>query len=287
MKRLIIILLLLIASVWLGLLAMRHPGFLLIVYQPWMIQMPLWFAFISFLVFLGLFYFVIDSFDRIGFLWFRLKNWLHIRREHQSYSKTQQGLALLIEGRYKKAEKYLIAGVNQSIDPLINYLSAARAAHEQDAFDRRDRYIQKAYELAPRASLAIGITQAELEFDQHQLEQAAATLSHLRDISPRHPRVLSLLEKVYLRLADWKHLQGLLPAMRKAKVLTNVEYALFEKNIYCEIFNTASDKRLSDVRLIWNEVPRNVKKKSGCGGSLSQAIITAFAGDWCRNLTGN
>ena len=107
---------------------------------------------------------MIDSFDRMGFLWFRLKNWLHIRREHQSYSKTQQGLALLIEGRYKKAEKYLIAGVNQSIDPLINYLSAARAAQAQAAFDRRDHYIQKAYEVAPKARLAIGITQAELSW---------------------------------------------------------------------------------------------------------------------------
>jgi uncharacterized protein HemY len=56
MRRLIIILLFLIASVWCGVLAIKHPGFLLIVYQPWMVQMPLWFAFISFLIFFGLCY---------------------------------------------------------------------------------------------------------------------------------------------------------------------------------------------------------------------------------------
>jgi len=261
MRRLIIILLLLIASVWCGLLAIRHTGFLLIVYQPWMVQMPLWFAFICFLVFFGLFYLVIDSIDRMGFLWFRLKNWLHIRREHQSYGKTQQGLAALIEGRFKKAERLLIAGVNQSFDPLINYLSAARAAHEQKALDRRDHYIQKAYESAPKAHLAIGLTQAELEVKQDQLAAATATLSHLRQISPVHPRVLKLLEKVYVRLADWKNLQNMLPAMRKAKILTKVEFELFEKNIYCEIFHAASDKRLSDLRLIWKDVPRYLKKQ--------------------------
>jgi HemY protein len=48
--------------------------------------------------------------------------------------------------------------------------------------------------------------------------------------------------------------------MRKAKIMTGDEYALFEKNIYCEIFRAASNKRLSDVRSIWAEVPRYLKK---------------------------
>lgn len=260
MRRLIIFLLLLVASVWIGLEVLRHPGFLLIVYQPWMVQMPIWFALLSFVIFFILFYLIIDSIDRIGFLWFRLKNWLHIRREHKSYSKTQQGLSALIEGRWKKAERLLLDGVNQSIDPLINYLAAARAAQELSAFDRRDRYIQRAYEVAPKANLAIGLTKAELELKQDQLEQASATLNRLRQDSPRHPRVLRLLEKVYVRLADWKNLQGLIPSMRKAKVLTAVEYELFEKNIYCEILRHSSDKRLSDVRVIWNDIPRHIKK---------------------------
>lgn len=260
MRRLIIFLILLVASVWLGLEVLRHPGFLLIVYQPWMVQMPIWFALLSFVIFFFLFYFIIDSIDRIGFWWFRVKNWLHIRREHKSYSKTQYGISAFIEGRWTKAEKLLLAGANQSVEPLINYLFAARAAQQLKAFDRRDRYIQKAYDLAPKANLAIGITQAELELEHDQLEQATATLNRLRQDAPRHPRVLRLLEKVYVRLADWKNLQGLIPSMRKAKVLTAEEYELFEKNIYCEILNHASDKRLSDVRLIYNQAPRYVRK---------------------------
>ena len=50
MRRLILFLLFLIASVSFGLVVVRHPGYLLVVYQPWMVQMPLWFAI------LGLFY---------------------------------------------------------------------------------------------------------------------------------------------------------------------------------------------------------------------------------------
>lgn len=256
MGRLIVILLFLVLSVWLGVEVVRHPGYLLMVYHPWMVQMPLWFAALCFLILFGLFYILIDSMDRLAFIWFRLKNWLHIRREHKSYSKTQQGLAALIEGRWKKSEKLLIAGVNQSFEPLINYLAAARAAHEQSAFDRRDHYIKKAYDAAPNAKLAIGITQAELEMKQDKFEQATATLNHLRLSSPRHPRVLKLLEKIYVRLADWDHLKSLLPSMRKAKMLNAKELELFEKNIYCEILRNASSQRLSDVRAIWSQMPR-------------------------------
>jgi len=260
MWRLIILLVILVASVWFGIEIVRHPGFLLIVYQPWLVQMPFWFAVVSLIFIFGFLYFLINSIDRVAFLWFRLKNWLHIRREHQSYSKTQLGLTALIEGRWKKAEKFLLNGVNQSIEPLINYLAAAKSAHEQHAYDRRDNYIQKAYQVAPKEDLAIGLVQAELELKQDKLEQATATLNHLRQSSPRHPQVLKILEKVYVRLADWKNLQSLLPSMRKAKILTSEEYEVFEKNIYCEIFRASSTKRLSDIRLIWDGMPRYLRK---------------------------
>lgn len=209
---------------------------------------------------LGVFYLVITSVDKLHFLWFKLKNWLRIRREHKSYSKTQHGLALLIEGRFKKAERLLLAGVNQSIEPLMNYLGAARAAQELEAVDRRDEYIKKAYEVAPDAKLAIGITQVELQFKEHQYEQAAATLQHLREYSPRHPRLLALQEKALVRLGDWPGLKALLPHLRKAKVLNAAEYEIFEKNIYVEMLNAASLKTLDELHAIWNSVPRHLKK---------------------------
>lgn len=260
MLRLIIFLLFLVGSVWLGVAFLKHPGFLFISFQPWMMQMPLWFAVLSFVIFLGLFYLVIGSIDRVHFLWYRMKNWLRFRREHKSYSKTQHGLSYLIEGRWKKAENLLLAGVSQTLEPVINYLGAAKAAHEQGAFTRRDGYIKKAYEVAPDEDIAIGLTQAELEFKQDQLEHAAATLNHLRQSSPRHPQVLKLLEKVYVRLGDWKNLQALLPSLRKAKILNAEQTEQFEKNLYCEILRNSSTKNSEDIHKIWNDMPRYIRK---------------------------
>jgi len=273
MRRLILFLALLIVSVWLGLKVVHHPGFLLLVYQPWMVQMPLWFALLSLIVAFLVFYLLIDSIDRFHFLVFRVKNWLRFRREQQSYSKTQQGLSYLIEGRWEKAERSFLGGVNQTVDPMINYLGAAKAAQEQKAYERRDQYIQKAYHVAPHSALAIGLTQAELEWEQNQLEHAIATLNHLRQKSPRHPRILKLLEKIYARLGDWQNLLLLLPSLRKAKLLTVDEAEIFEKNMYCEILMHMNTASLDELHHVWHDMPRAIRKNSDVVAAYVKQIL--------------
>lgn len=259
MLRLMFFLVFLVGSVVLGIFLLKHPGYVIIAYHPWIMQMPLWVALFGSLLFLSIVYLIMTSIDWVQFLWYRIKNWFRFRREQRFYSKTQQGLSFLIEGRWKKAEKFLNAGMNQSLEPLINYLGAARAADELEAYERRDRYLRQAYKMAPSASLAIGLTQASLEIKQGQLEHAAATLNQLRQSSPRHPRVLELLEKVYVRLGDWTHLQAILPSMRKAKVLTPDQFTHFEKNIYIELLRH-TPPRLDDMHQTWSDIPRHVKK---------------------------
>lgn len=260
MWRLIIILLFLVVSVWFGLTVIRHTGYLLLVYQPWMVQMPLWFALLGLFLAFGLFFILIDSVDQISFLWYRINNWFSMRREKKFYSKTQQGLTSLIEARWKNAEKLLLAGANQSVEPLVNYLAAAKAASELGANDRAERHIQQAYKLVPNASLAIGLTQAELQFKQNQVDEAAETLRKLYDLSPRHPRVLMLLEKVYVKQGNWEQLRLLLPALRKAKLINTEQAEHFEKNIYCEMLHANQTHSLETLHQLWNSIPRAVRK---------------------------
>jgi len=259
MRRLIIFVLFLMASVWFGLKVMQHPGYLLMVYQPYMVQVPLWFAAIALFVFILLFYFVVTSLDSVQFLFLRFKHWLQFRREHRAYNKTRHGLTSLIEGRWQKAEKLLMSGTHQSVEPLMNYLGAARAAHEQKAYGRRDAYLQKAYKVAPEAQVAIGMTQAELELSQEYYEKASATLNQLLKKSPRHPGVLRLLEKVYVRSANWQALQAILPSMRKARILTSEQFEQFEKNVACEVLRSDS-KTIEATEKIYEALPRYVRK---------------------------
>lgn len=260
MSRLVTLLIFLVLSVWFGLTVFQHPGFVFISYQPWMIQMPFWFAILALFVIFGFFYLSLNCVERLQFWWFRVKSWFQFRRVQKSYSKTQHGLALLIEARWAKAEKLLLAGANQSAEPLMNYLGAARAAQEQGMFDRRSTYLKKAYQIAPDAELAIGLTQAELEIEHGEFTKALGTLNHLKDISPKHPRVLKLLEKVYVHDHDWQNLLKLLPLLRKSGALLPEQEAKLEKNVYCEILRSSKHKNLEALHKLWHDVPRHIRK---------------------------
>jgi HemY protein len=262
MRRFIVILLIFILSVCLGLKIAEDPGFAFFSYQQWSVEMPLWFAGLLLMVFFFLSYLFARIVDGVDFSLYRWKNWLRWRRKNKSYSKTNRGLLELIEGNYSAAESYLLDGIPQSDAPLVNYLAAAKAAQQQGAYDKRDSYLRRAHDLAPHAELAVGLTQAQLLFEQGQLEQALATLGHLRQIAPKNKVVLKLLERLYVHLGDWQELLALLPSLRKVKLINPQQNQLFEKKIYRELLKSAKDKNegLVGLQVTWNTLPRKLQK---------------------------
>lgn len=254
MRRFLILLLILIGSVWLGLKLAADPGYALFSYQHWSVEMPLWFAVLALTLFLCVFYFIFHFVDSIDLSLYRFKNWLRWRRKNKAYSKTNRGLIELIEGRWSQAESFLLDGVGRSDAPLVNYLAAAKAAHEQGAYDRCDKYIRKAHEASPQAEIAIALTQARLQLNQGQLEQALAALKHLYSIAPRQTLMLQLLQKIYLQLNDWSALLKLIPNLRKAKIVNTVQAAQLEKTCYQGLL------RGTAVNEVWEQIPSKFKK---------------------------
>ncbi len=262
MRKFIFAIIILLGSVWLGLKIAQDPGLAYFTYRAWSVETPLWFAVVCLLLLLVVLYLIVRFFDSVDSSFYRWKNWLRWRRKNKSYSKTNRGLLELIECHWSAAENYLLEGIPQSDAPLINYLAAAKAAHERGAYDKRDSYLRRAHELAPKAEMAIGLTQAQLQLNQGQLEQALATLNHLRSITPLHPLVLRLLEKLYVRLADWKSLLKLIPSLRKANLLTTEQLAKLEEKTYQELIHSTVHKSFSlkDLTQVWQSIPRRLQK---------------------------
>jgi HemY protein len=172
----------------------------------------------------------------------------------------EQGLIELSEGRFAKAEKILLQQVEHNESALLSYLAAARAAQYQGADDRRDEYIRRAHRSAPHADIAIGLTQAELQMDHNQFEQALATLNHLNALSPRHPYVLKLLAKTQCKLGDWDSLRALLPDVKKAGAITDEKLLSLEIETWCGLVSDRSKTGNVDVLTgLWDEIPRNMK----------------------------
>ncbi|UCB54168.1 MAG: hypothetical protein JSW45_09435 [Thiotrichales bacterium] len=172
----------------------------------------------------------------------------------------EQGLIELSEGRFAKAEKILLQKIEHNESPLLTYLAAARAAQYQGAHDRRDEYIRLAHHSAPDADIAIGLTQAELQMDHNQFEQALATLNHLNALSPQHPYVLKLLAKTHDKLTDWESLRELLPDLKKTGAISDEKLLSLEIDTWCGLISDRG--RTGDIDLLtqlWDLMPRNIK----------------------------
>ena len=172
----------------------------------------------------------------------------------------EQGLIELSEGRFDRAEKILLQKVEHTENPLLTYLAAARAAQHQGAHNRRDDYIRQAHHSAPDADIAIGLTQAELQLDHNQLEQALATLNHLNTLSPHHPYVLKLLTETHHRLGDWERLRKLLPDVKKANVMNEEKLLSLEIGTWCGLISDRGKTGdVNNVTELWDSMPRSMK----------------------------
>jgi HemY protein len=172
----------------------------------------------------------------------------------------EQGLIELAEGRFDKAEKLLLNKIEHNENTLSSYLAAARAAHYQGAHDRRDDYFRQAHISTPDASLAIGLTQAELQLDHNQIEQALATLNRHNEQAPLHAGVLKLLAKTHCKLADWDSLRELLPDLQRVEAFSDEKLLSLEIETWCGLIkDRAKTGNVDTLTLLWDEIPSNIK----------------------------
>ncbi|GAB3369513.1 hypothetical protein NCG89_08650 [Spongiibacter taiwanensis] len=191
------------------------PGYILIAYGQTTIEMTLWIGLglLAVLLVVGVVLFI--ALRRGARLSDRVVNYLGNRRLRRGRSKTTLGLIAFVEGNWVKSRRLLVESAEETDAPLINYLLAARASHALGESKATRRYLGLAEGTTAKAGIAVELTQAELLLDNGQLEEALATLTRVRRNAARHPSVLLLLERVYLRLKDWAGLLALLPELAK------------------------------------------------------------------------
>lgn len=268
MIRLILLLLLIAGGAWLGLQLHDQQGMVMVAFGGKSYEMSLFVGGIIGLVGFAALYFVLRLIA--GFL--NIPGWLKRVRETRRYKraneKTQEGLVLLASGQWSRAEHLLIQGTKYAKYPLVNYLAAAKAASEQGLEQKRDEYLALAHTLTDDNEMAVGLTQAELQFNQGQFEQSLATLKHLRQLEPRHPFVLKLLKSSYIALKDWPSLVELLPLLKKYKLCSEQEAFALETTAYQHMLQT------NDPEQVWDKVPKSLHANPKLVLTYAKALLS-------------
>lgn len=273
------LLLTLAAAVALGLMLEQDPGLVRIYYGETATEMTLAvFALLCLGALLALWLAV----TILIWIWefpARLRAHLARRRQIRARRALTQGLIEIAEGRWRDGEKRLVRNARHSEVPLINYLSAARAAQLLEQDERRDSYLKAAYETTPQATVAVLLTQAELQLAHGQIERALATLRQLQVQSPGHAYGLKLLARVYEALGEWRNLEELLPRLRKTKVIRPAELERLERRTIIEALKTAASKDVSALETVWRDIPRRLRRERLIISTFVRGLLQHRAGD--------
>jgi len=178
-------------------------------------------------------------------------------RAGRAGQKLTRGMIEVAEGNFARGEKLLARAAGTSDAPLFNYLQAARAAHLQGKDERRDEWLKLAYEHTPEAANAVLLTQAELQLDREQYEQALATLRRLEENSRDHSHALALLGRLYFRLQDWTQLANILPRLHKQGRVKQDTLDEWTIRVHSEKFKRAADGE--SVIAEWKKVAKQLR----------------------------
>lgn len=244
-----------------GLLAHKDSGYVLFGrgYDTVEMSLSLFLVILFLSYFLG--YLLIRFIFRTWTMPEQIKQWRNTQQAEKARKISLQGLINLSQGQWKKAERLLIRAVKNSDMPLLNYLSAAKAAQKQNSPERRDNYLALAHKSMPEADFSVKLTQAELQFAHGQNEQALATLVHLHSLSPKHPHIMVLLSQLYRQLKSWQDLKKLLPQLRKYNVCSDKKILALEKETYLELIQRINDKSATDtLPALWQNISKELKK---------------------------
>jgi len=275
MKRLLIILIVLLASVWLGAVIAIDPGYVLIVYRQWTIEAPLWIAAILLLTLFGMLYGLLRLWRNLRRLPHRLRVKSLMRKNFNSQRLTKQGLLLVTAGKMVAAEKKLIQGAASNSTPWLNYLVAAYAANIRQDLVKRDNYLQRANEVAPEAQVAIGLAQVYFYLQNQQWDQALALLNYLYSLAPQQILILQGLARVYVQFNDWKSLLKLLVLIRKYNIFTPEKINDLEVQAYKGLLiETAQENNGTKLLQVWNQVPHAMQGMPEIAKACVKALTT-------------
>jgi len=293
---LLVSLLALVAAVALGLRAGSDTGFVLVHSGPWLVQANLTLAVAALVVLFIVVYALVRAAAGLLRSPRRLRRWLRIRRRRRAQARLTQGLLALAEGRWARAEKRLLAGAEASEAPLLHYLGAARAAQGQGAYARRDAHLHRAHASTPSSEVAVALTQAELQLGQARREQALATLTHLHPRVEGHEHVERLLLRVSRELGDWRTVLGLIPALRRRRVLDRDVARGLEVEAHAALLERAPAD-LAEAQRAWEEVPAPLRAREellalhacrlielGAGAEAERLLRGALESGWKDSL---
>lgn len=222
-------LLVFVAAVALALVLREHSGNVLIIAQPYRIELSLTLAVLLLLASFLVLYIVLRVLAWISHSPGRFRSWRGLRAEKRDHELLENGWIHILEGRYTEAEKDLskvLGRTRSGSRKVLAALASARAAHHMGEFERRDQALAQAREHASeniRLREAASIVAAEMYLDQNRPQDALVLLQPLQDASSRYFHATRLLLRAHRQLRNHDRVYELTRLLSRRGVIDKAE----------------------------------------------------------------
>jgi HemY protein len=260
-----------LGGVGLAMLFVEDPGFVVLGFKGYLIRTKLS-LFILAMLFLSTALFIVGAL--LHHFWSLPTRWrrdTEQRRKRKAAKALTRGLLSLIEGQWKRAEEALNNTAPFSLEPLMHYLGAARAAHHLKSPERREAYLKLAEEVDSNSALAVAVTRAELQLDSHEYVQAKHSLAKLRASHPNHRHVLRLYYRLHNELQDWQEIVELLPALRYRNAFPPDQLTKIENEAHLRQLRQANDT--TGLERIWSHLPASLKQQADAVEAYAERCV--------------
>ena len=196
-------------------------------------------------------------------------------RARRARENLANGLLALDMGDWARGERLLGRSAHDSDKPILHYLGAARAAQEQGATDRRDRWLELAGEQKDEGEPAVLLTLAQMQVADGQFARALDTLRELEDVVSDQPRALALQAQASAALEDWSKVLAVVPRLRKLRALPADAIDALEVRAQANALAGAAKGDAERVRAMWRALGRDLTGRIELQRAYAKALMDA------------
>jgi len=267
-----------------GLMVFRDPGYMLMAWDVWTIEMPIWVFFVWLALVLGAvmllnhFVYELDSFfSRLQFAIVNAKS----KRADRFLS---EGLTLLARADYFAAEKRLVKAAKISAQPLLAFLGAAKAARYQNAEGRAVAYIEAAQTQTGSDELAVGLEKARIEIESENVAKALETLAECERLAPKHPELTALILQVALKTKDIERIRDTLENAASSQATPEDTHALEKAAIELLLTHFKDNHKFRDAESFYHRLPRRLQSETDALCGYADVLIASGENERARKF---
>ena len=253
---------LLILAVLLAVVLRQHSGNVLIIAQPWRVELSLTLAVLLLISIFIVLYVLLRWISWLTSRPARYREWRGHRAQRKDRASLEQGWIGVLEGRSQEAEQQLarLLGRTRSANTkVLAALALARSQHDGGRFVQRDETLEQASRAAagqPRLQEAVTVVQAELLLAQQRAQEALALLQPVYDANPKAFNAMRLLLQAHWQLDNHTQVFEFVRLLQRKGALTPEEARPYLERAVAERLAQAD---AAGFKAVWGDLKRDEK----------------------------